>query len=55
MDIIFVLWVIFIPRIYLPYGLSRLIMAIIATVYACIVSSKKTYLLKGRKEKYFSR
>lgn len=48
MDLLFVLWVIFIPRIYLPYGLSRLIMAIIAAIYACIVSSKKTYLLKDR-------
>ena len=48
MDMLFVLWVIFIPRIYLPYGLSRLIMAIIATVYAYVVSSKKTYLLKSR-------
>lgn len=48
MDMIFVLWVILIPRIYLPYGLSRLIMAIIAAVYAYLVSSKKTYLLKDR-------
>lgn len=55
MDMLFVLWVIVIPRIYLPYGLSRLIMAIVATVYACIVSSKKIYFLKDRKEKYFNR
>ena len=48
MDILFVLWVIFIPKIYLPYGLSRLIMAIIAAVFAYVFSIKKTYLLKSR-------
>lgn len=41
MDMLFVLWVIFIPRIYLPYGISRLIMAVIGTFYAFIVSNKK--------------
>lgn len=41
---LFVLGVIFIPRINLPYGASRLIMAILGAVYALLISRKKNCL-----------
>ena len=40
-DMLFVLGVIFIPRINLPYGASRLIMAILGAIYALLISQKK--------------
>ena len=43
-DMLFVLGVIFIPRINLPYGASRLIMAILGAVYALLISRKKNCL-----------
>ena len=43
-DILFVLGVIFIPRINLPYGASRLIMAILGIIYAQLISRKKNFL-----------
>lgn len=45
-DMLFVLGVILIPRINLPYGASRLIMAILGAVYALLVSRKKNLLRK---------
>ena len=43
-DMLFVLGVILIPRINLPYGASRLIMAILGAIYALLVSRKKNFL-----------
>ena len=43
-DMLFVLGVIFIPRINLPYGASRLIMAILGAIYALLISRKKNCL-----------
>lgn len=43
-DMLFVLRVIFIPRINLPYGTSRLIMAILGAIYALLISRKKIFL-----------
>ena len=43
-DILFVIGVIFIPRINLPYGASRLIMAILGAIYALLISRKKNCL-----------
>ncbi|WP_297282019.1 hypothetical protein [uncultured Anaerococcus sp.] len=45
-DMLFVLGVILIPRINLPYGASRLIMAILGAIYALLVSRKKNFLKK---------
>ncbi len=45
-DMLFVLEVILIPRINLPYGASRLIMAILGAVYALLFSRKKNLLRK---------
>ena len=43
-DMLFILGVIFIPRINLPYGASRLIMAILGAIYALLISRKKKIL-----------
>lgn len=45
-DMVFVLGVIFIPQINLPYGASRLIMASLGTIYALLISRKKNILKK---------
>jgi len=41
LDVLFLLWVILVPRIYLPYGISRLIMASIGMIYAVIIGRRK--------------
>ena len=41
LDVLFTIWVIVIPIIQLPYGVSRLIMASMGTLYAVIISGKK--------------
>lgn len=41
LDMLFVLWIILIPRVSLPYGISRLIMATIGVLYAIVVSRGK--------------
>ena len=43
-DMLFVLGAILIPRINLPYGASRLIMAILGAIYALLISRKKNFL-----------
>ncbi|WP_243343830.1 hypothetical protein [Anaerococcus sp. AGMB09787] len=45
-DMLFVLGVILIPRINLPYGASRLLMAILGAIYALLVSRRKNFLRK---------
>lgn len=44
-DILLVLWVICVPRIVLPYGLSRLLMITVGWIYALIMARKKQALM----------
>lgn len=44
-DILLVLWVIWVPRIVLPYGLSRLLMITVGMIYALIMARKKQALM----------
>lgn len=41
LDMLFILWVILVPRVDLPYGVSSLIMASIGMLYAIVISQKK--------------
>ena len=40
-DILFLIWVIFIPRINTPYGISRLVMAVIGSIYAYFAARRE--------------
>lgn len=44
-DILLVLWVIWVPRIVLPYGLSRLLMITVGMIYALMMARKKQALM----------
>lgn len=44
-DSLLVLWIIFVPRIVLPYGLSRLLMITVGWIYALIMARKKQALM----------
>lgn len=46
LDILFLLWVILVPRIYLPYGMSSLIMASLGMIYAVIMGRRKFVPIK---------
>lgn len=45
LDILLVLWVIWVPGIVLPYGLSRLLMITVGMIYALIMARKKQALM----------
>lgn len=45
LDILLVLWVIWVPGIVLPYGLSRLLMITVGWIYALIMARKKQALM----------
>lgn len=44
-DSLLILWIIFVPRIVLPYGLSRLLMITVGWIYALIMARKKQALM----------
>lgn len=44
-DSLLILWIIFVPRIVLPYGLSRLLMITVGMIYALIMARKKQALM----------
>lgn len=45
LDILLVLWVIWVPGIVLPYGLSRLLMITVGMIYALMMARKKQALM----------
>ncbi len=44
-DSLLILWIIFVPRIVLPYGLSRLLMITVGMIYALMMARKKQALM----------
>lgn len=44
-DSLLILWIIFVPRIVLPYGLSRLLMITVGWIYALMMARKKQALM----------